>query len=735
MTIVMPGVMVSGMARRPTNTASVAVALMTWLTSPAPVANALGPGPTQTPPPLVDRVVARLAGNDVGGAARALEALAPTHAPHDAVERLRLHVGARRGDGGAIAMALLKAVTRPDIASWLLLAASEGIEGHDAAAAALLANLVRGEDAAGRVARVSLARIFAAHGLKKRAVAELSAALGHPSGRLLNAPRDVLRWTRPLSDPAKETERGWLLYDAHASRSALYAFERALAARPDPEVRCWAMVGGARAALSQRDIAKGKAFVERAQADCPTHPELPEAVVRLARNAYVGGDTSAVMEAIEWSRKNAPEWTTQHGITALAPLSAPRGRDAKALTKSIRKRLKRARWFDPVGLEAMRHFKALRKRGKHARAAALLKPLADAGYRNWRPSLWGQLDYWAARAQWEIGEQDAAARRWQQVVERYPQSWYGLLAAARLRKDRPRALAAAKATLRESLDAMAAPPPAPISAPLRDRVQGLARWGLVKAIRHELQHARVLLRPDAAAWGARTLSRAGLPSAGARLGQRAVKLSRPGALARDPHGLWRAAWPTPYRATVERALDTTGASPWFVWAVMRVESLFAPTAVSHAGARGLLQLMPGTASWLRRRLKDLPLGDGDLFDPLDNILLGSAFLERLAHRYDGSKPLMLAAYNAGPGRLRSHIRRRHRRKQGTRDVAEFVDGLPWNETRHYVRSVVTSWATYRLLYGCRCLSYFDDVLPSEVVDTLTGKRKRKRKRRRRRRRR
>jgi len=700
-------------------------------------ARAIGPGPDQTPPTLVERVVSRLAGDDVVGAAQALDELAAQQDDRDALERLRLHVGARRGDLSSLTQTLYEAATGSPVASWLLLAASRGLEPADPALAAVVADLARGDDAAGRAARVTLARIFADHALPKRAIEEFEAALGRPWRRLMDVPRKVLRLIPVQQDPAKETERGWLLLDKYSSKAALNAFERALAAKPvDARVRCWARVGAGRAALSQRALDRGMAHLQQAMVlpACAGNPELPEAVVRLARNAFAEGSRDAVVAANTWLSEHAPEWGAQHGVPGLVPLLQPKSSEAKALARVVRKRLKRNRWYDPVSHQAMKAFMKLRKRGKHAQAADLLVPIADAGYRNWRPSLWGQLDYWASRAHWDAGEHGVAVERWARLVERYPQSWYGLLAAAHLRKHRPERMT----EVRQRLDKLLADPasqPLAVDDALQARVTGLARYGLVRAIRHELRDAQVLEHPEVAAWGAQALSLAGMPSAGARLAQRAVKLSPTASPAKDPLGLWRAAWPTPFRDTVERAVDVTAASPWFVWGVMRVESLFAPTAVSRAGAKGLLQLMPGTASYLSRVLKDLPADSDDLFDPLDNVLLGSAFLERLANAYHGSKPLMLTAYNAGPGRLRGHIRKLTRGARAVPDVAEFVETLPWNEARHYVRSVVTSWATYRMLYGCRCLSSIALALPGDVIDRLSKKRKRRTKRRRRGRRR
>jgi soluble lytic murein transglycosylase len=127
---------------------------------------------------------------------------------------------------------------------------------------------------------------------------------------------------------------------------------------------------------------------------------------------------------------------------------------------------------------------------------------------------------------------------------------------------------------------------------------------------------------------------------------------------------------------------------------MREESGLDPHAVSPAGAMGLTQLMLPTAREVARQLRLGRVGPADLAKPSLNIRLGSRYLGSLIRRFDGSVALALAAYNAGGGAVSRWLGER----RGV-DLDEFVEEIPIDETRGYVKRVLRSYAAYRLLYG------------------------------------
>lgn len=150
-----------------------------------------------------------------------------------------------------------------------------------------------------------------------------------------------------------------------------------------------------------------------------------------------------------------------------------------------------------------------------------------------------------------------------------------------------------------------------------------------------------------------------------------------------PRGFWP--W-------VDQYAKETSLDPYLVTALIREESAFAPTAVSRAGARGLMQLMPRTATRVAKEI-DLP-GPVDLHAPDPNIALGTRYLAGLHEQFGGNLVLILAAYNAGP-----HAVQRWLTDGSAQDLEIFIEQIPYRETREYVKRVLGSYDRYRSLYA------------------------------------
>lgn len=127
---------------------------------------------------------------------------------------------------------------------------------------------------------------------------------------------------------------------------------------------------------------------------------------------------------------------------------------------------------------------------------------------------------------------------------------------------------------------------------------------------------------------------------------------------------------TTYDGIIERHANTHGIDPFLVKAVMKAESNFNPNAMSHKGAQGLMQLMPDTAKLMK---VDNP------FNPEDNILGGVKYLKYLDETFGGNLDLILAAYNAGPQRVKEHR----------------MSIPPYEETRTYVQRVKSYYNTFK----------------------------------------
>lgn len=159
-----------------------------------------------------------------------------------------------------------------------------------------------------------------------------------------------------------------------------------------------------------------------------------------------------------------------------------------------------------------------------------------------------------------------------------------------------------------------------------------------------------------------------------------------------PRGLWRLLYPAPSAEALSRAASGAGLDPNLVAAVALQESAFNPLAVSSAGARGLLQVMPAVGAELARAAGIARFDPSDLFDPATNLKLGCAHLSDYRRRFQ-SIPQALAAYNGGPSRVE-----RWTLPEGRDDDERFVERIPIPETRLYVKRVLAGARMYAVAW-------------------------------------
>jgi soluble lytic murein transglycosylase len=129
--------------------------------------------------------------------------------------------------------------------------------------------------------------------------------------------------------------------------------------------------------------------------------------------------------------------------------------------------------------------------------------------------------------------------------------------------------------------------------------------------------------------------------------------------------------------------------------VIRQESSFDTATTSPVGARGLMQLMPATAATLAKHLGMAATPVALTADPSLNIRLGTAYLRDLLARFDGSVPLAVAAYNAGPARVAEWLSTYGDPTGSNVDVIDWIEMIPFSETRNYVQRVVENLVIYR----------------------------------------
>ncbi|MGE3973169.1 MAG: transglycosylase SLT domain-containing protein [Bdellovibrionales bacterium] len=180
---------------------------------------------------------------------------------------------------------------------------------------------------------------------------------------------------------------------------------------------------------------------------------------------------------------------------------------------------------------------------------------------------------------------------------------------------------------------------------------------------------------------------------------------------------WQAAYPRAYERSVTTFARTFNVPEEFAWAIMRAESQFKSDVKSPVGALGLMQLMPYTAMQVARILDFKGFTVPQLFDSGTNVRLGVRYLQRLQKQFEGNIALSAAGYNAGPHKVRGWIK-----SFGSGlDVDEFVEHIPYLETRNYVKKVVQNYHIYRQLYNKSAKS--DELLSwlaKPVGITITG---------------
>jgi len=161
-------------------------------------------------------------------------------------------------------------------------------------------------------------------------------------------------------------------------------------------------------------------------------------------------------------------------------------------------------------------------------------------------------------------------------------------------------------------------------------------------------------------------------------------------------------FPILHRTLVEASADRTGIDPEWIYGVMRQESAFVEDARSPAGALGLMQLMPKTGRQVGRKLKMRIRNNATILKIENNLMLGASYLKAVLDRTNGSQVLATASYNAGPHRVKKWI---PENKSLPADI--WVDTIPFNETRNYVKNVLGYTAVYEHRLGEKPTRLFD----------------------------
>ena len=162
-----------------------------------------------------------------------------------------------------------------------------------------------------------------------------------------------------------------------------------------------------------------------------------------------------------------------------------------------------------------------------------------------------------------------------------------------------------------------------------------------------------------------------------------------------PEDVWRLVYPQAYWESIIAYAQKYRQDPYFIAAIIREESQFNAQALSPAGARGVMQVMPPTGSAVAKQIKLRGFNAQQLYDADTVINIGTWYVSSLMKRFKNDPLLVAAAYNAGPEAVASWIRK----NGNARDRDVFVESIPYSETRGYVKKVLRNYAEYKRIYG------------------------------------
>ena len=317
--------------------------------------------------------------------------------------------------------------------------------------------------------------------------------------------------------------------------------------------------------------------------------------------------------------------------------------------------------------------------------------------------------YWRARIAEEDGNPAMARAFYQKLSDRFRNYYYAELGRQRL-KTLPDAAAS-------SNDGSSKEPPPHYA--LLDHVGPLSTAGKITAVdppddNLRVARAHLLSNGGLADMAVRELQAAASQEGGtwappemARVyqdggrydrGIEIMKRSTPNYFAVDlpdlPRPYWEALFPKPYWTDLRKYSVLNGLDPYLVASLIRQESEFNAGALSRANAVGLMQLLPKTGKSVAKQVKLKGYSAPQLYTPAVNLELGTRYFKDMVDKYNGQFEYALAAYNAGTDRVGDWLGQGH-----YRDPQEFVESIPFTETREYVQAILRNASVYRQLYG------------------------------------
>jgi len=308
--------------------------------------------------------------------------------------------------------------------------------------------------------------------------------------------------------------------------------------------------------------------------------------------------------------------------------------------------------------------------------------------------------YWRARLAEEDNQPAMARAFYEKLSQRYLNYYYAELGRQRLKKLPADSASTERFPLLDRVPSVEGSGKVTLSDPPSDdlhlqKAELLGNGGLVDLAARELQAAA---SADSGNWVTAETAQLYIDTGHYDRAIEVMKRSTPNYFALDipdlPRPYWEALFPKPYWSDLKRHATANGLDPYLVASLIRQESEFNPAAVSRANAVGLMQLLPRTGKLVAREVKLKRYSPNQLYTPEVNMQLGTRYFKGMVDKFGGSFEYALAAYNAGSDRVEEWL------GQGKyRDPQEFVESIPFTETREYVQAILRNANVYKQLYG------------------------------------
>ncbi len=475
------------------------------------------------------------------------------------------------------------------------------------------------------------------------------------------------------------------------------------------DLYCEALYLTAKSYTKLRRHSDSIAWYERITEDCGDSEYAIKAYYLMGRGHWNSGDTASAKRAFEkvWTRY------ATHSYADDAMLYVARILRDEGNLGQMRKRLaKQVQRYPDGDMAKDAHWLLVRDmiaRKEHAEVITYVDSLEDHGEHNLYSA--GRLTYFAGRSHEALKQKEKARERYSKVAREHPLGFYALLSINRLSHLAGVAPSVTNICGKEGKGACDIlvrqktedVQPSEIAVPdelMQDdtfrRGAALIKLGLSDEAEREFRALSVRYDDETSTlWAlAMLLDAAEAYAIAHNIPRRRIdgwQTDYPGDMTRQR---WEIAYPAPFDDAVQEWTKKRDVPAQLVWAIMREESGFNPVIESWANARGLMQLMEGTARTVAASDGVSELDAAQLFEAPTNIRLGTAYIAELGEEFDNHPALMIAGYNAGAGNVGRWLD-----EFGDLPLDLWIEDIPYGQTRHYTKRVLTSFWTYHWLYG------------------------------------